>query len=53
MNISSHGFNGRQCIQVKLLKHEVFRLGDAVNYQGVQLFEEIEGADIQSVICRP
>ena len=23
-------------------EHEVFRLGDAVNYQGVQLFEEIE-----------
>ena len=24
-------------------EHQVFRLGDAVNYQGVQLFEEIEG----------
>ena len=24
-------------------EHKVFRLGDAVNYQGVQLFEEIEG----------
>ena len=24
-------------------EHQVFRLGDAVNYQGMQLFEEIEG----------